>query len=123
MAGSVFGSYLKKLRMAKGQTLRDFCLAHGFDPGNYSKLERGILPPPQRTDLLEKYAQALGIVQGSDEWIEVFDLAAAARGEIPHDLLSDEKLLEKLPVLFRTLRGNRVSPDKLDTLINIVRKG
>lgn len=116
-----FGKLLKKLRIEKGLTLREFCQAHGFDPGNYSRLERGLFAPPHKEELLEKYATALGLKRGSDEWLEFFDLAAASRGEIPKDLLSDEELLEKLPALFRTLRGSALSPDDLDRLIEKMR--
>jgi transcriptional regulator with XRE-family HTH domain len=117
-----FGKYIKGLRTRQRITLRDFCLQHGLDPGNYSRLERGRFPAPQKQEILEKYAIALGLTRGSDEWVEFFDIAAASRGEIPADLLNDEQLMEKLPVLFRTLRGNPVSADTLDKLIEIVRK-
>jgi transcriptional regulator with XRE-family HTH domain len=120
--GTTFGKLLKKLRMAKGLTLREFCQAHRLDPGNYSRLERGLFPAPQRENLLEKYATALGITRGSDEWLEFFDVAAASRGEIPKDLLSDAEVVEKLPVIFRTLRGKAITPDKLDDLVNKVRR-
>jgi transcriptional regulator with XRE-family HTH domain len=119
---NAFGNLMKKLRVDKGITLRDFCQAKGFDPGNYSRLERGLFAPPQKEALLEKYATALGLTRGSDEWLEFFDLAAAARGEIPKDLLSDEEIVGKLPVMFRTLRGSAVSPEKLDELINKIRR-
>jgi transcriptional regulator with XRE-family HTH domain len=122
MPTSAFGILMKSLRQKTGKTMRDFCLEHKFDPGNYSRLERGMFPPPQREDLLEKYATAFGLVRGSDEWIEFFDVAAAGRGELPRDLLDDDELLEKLPVLFRTLRGSQVSPEKLDELIEKIRK-
>lgn len=117
-----FGNLMKKLRMQKGYTLREFCNAHGFDPGNYSRLERGLFPPPQKEELLVKYAIALGLSRGSDDWLEFFDLAAAGRGEIPKDLLSDEEVLGKLPAVFRTLRGRQVSAEKLDDLIDKVRR-
>ncbi len=117
-----FGNLMKKLRVAKGVTLREFCQANGFDPGNYSRLERGLFPPPQKEVLLEKYATALGLTRGADEWLEFFDLAAATRGEIPKDLLSDDELVGKLPVVFRTLRGSALSPEKLDDLIEKVRR-
>jgi transcriptional regulator with XRE-family HTH domain len=113
---------MKKLRMERGLTLREFCNAHGFDPGNYSRLERGLFPPPSREELLEKYAIALGLTRGSDAWLEFFDLAAACRGEIPSDILSDEELLGKLPVVFRTLRGSPVPIAKLDKLVEKIRK-
>ena len=101
--------------------MRDFCLENGIDPGNYSRLERGMFPPPQKEELLERYAVALGLARGSDEWIEFFDTAAACRGQLPRDLCEDE-LLEKLPVLFRTLRGSPVPSGDLDELIKKIRK-
>ena len=121
MAANSFGKLLKSLRQRTGKTMRDFCLEHKFDPGNFSRLERGMFPPPQREDLLERYAVALGLQRGSDDWIDFFDTAAACRGELPRDLLDDE-LLEKLPILFRTLRGSPVPRDKLDELVEKIRK-
>lgn len=44
----LFGDFFKEKRIQKGFTLRGFCKAHGLDPGNISKLERGMLPPPSR---------------------------------------------------------------------------
>lgn len=122
MANTKFGELLKRLRIGRGVTLREFCQQNGFDAGNYSRLERGLFPPPQKEELLEKYALALGLERGSDEWLELFDLAAASRGQLPKDLLADEELLEKLPAIFRTLRGREVPPDKLDALIDDVRR-
>jgi len=122
MGENAFGLYIKELRLSQGITLRAFCQEHGFDPGNHSRLERGLLPPPQKEEMLLNYAAALGLRPDSDEWMEFYDLAAAARGEIPKDLLSDEELLAKLPVLYRTLRGAQVPADKLDELIDKVRR-
>ena len=120
---SRFSTKLKELRLESGRSLREFCLANGIDPGNYSKLERGLFPPPEKHDLLEKYATALGLKPGSDQWLELFDLAAAERGVIPKDLLSDEELVEKLPLLFRTMRGTPLSPEQLDSFAEHVRRG
>ena len=120
---SRFSSKIKELRTRSGRTLREFCLANGFDPGNYSKLERGLFPPPESHELLEKYATALGLKSGSDEWLELFDLAAAERGMIPKDLLSDEELVEKLPLLFRTMRGTPLSPEQLSDFAEHIRRG
>jgi transcriptional regulator with XRE-family HTH domain len=120
---SVLGNWMKARRQSLGLTLRAFCNAHGLDPGNYSKLERGLLPPPQDEGRLAEYAQALGLRPGSDAWQEFFDRAAAARGELPKDLLADEEVAEKLPLLFRTLRGTPMPPDKLDDLAERIRRG
>jgi transcriptional regulator with XRE-family HTH domain len=117
-----FGTLLKKRRLEKGQTLREFCLEHGFDPSNYSRMERGLFPPPQSRELLEKYAAALGLKPGTDGWMELFDIAAAQRGEVPADLMSNAEVVDKLPVLFRTMRGKQVSPEMLDKLVEMIRR-
>jgi len=120
---NAFGDFIKRARAKKGETLRDFCVKHGFDPGNFSRMERGMSPPPQREELLEKYAAALGFKRNTDDWIEFFDLAAATHGQLPKDLLTEDELIGKLPVLFRTLRGSKVPTEKLDDLIEMIRKG
>lgn len=117
-----FGTLLKKHRLASGKTLREFCLEHGIDPGNYSRLERGLFPPPQSHELIGKYAHALGLASGSDDWLEFFDTAAVDRGQIPADLMSDADVVEKLPVLFRTMRAKQVSGDNLDDLVDKIRR-
>lgn len=121
--GTAFGEYFAELRRRyTGKSLRQFCSDHGFDPGNISKMERGKLPPPQSSEILERYASALGLEEGSDGWYEFFDRAAASRGEIPPDLLNDADLVQSLPILFRTLRGSRVSDEQLSRLAEILRK-
>jgi transcriptional regulator with XRE-family HTH domain len=114
--------YFKELRTRKGWTLRAFCEAHGYDPGNISRLERGVFVPPESPEKLREYAKALALKEGSGEWVEFFDRAAAARGRFPADLQADEKLLGRLPVLFRTLRGRKVTPEKLDQLAELIRR-
>jgi hypothetical protein len=116
-AGRTFGAMVKTKRIATGKTLRQFCQEHGLDPGNMSKLERGLLPAPSAREKLEEYAKYLGLKKGSDEWFEFFDLAAAEAGRIPEDL-TDEAVLRRLPVLFRTLRDEKVSEEQLDRLID-----
>ncbi|MCH8042102.1 MAG: helix-turn-helix transcriptional regulator [Planctomycetes bacterium] len=122
MAENIFGRTLKAHRKKLGLTLREFCLKNDIDPGNYSRLERGRASPPQGQQLLEKYAVALEIQRDTDAWIEFFDAAAAARGEFPKDLLSDEELIDKLPALFRTLRGHPFPSEKLDELLEMIRR-
>ena len=117
-----FGEFFKRRRIALGETLRQFCHKNGLDPGNISRLERGLLPPPQGREVLASYAKHLKLKKGSDEWYEFFDLAAAGAGRIPPSILDDEELVEKLPILFRTLRGQRVSDEQLDELVRKIRK-
>ena len=118
---STFGSYFNELRTRKGWSLRRFCEANGYDPGNISRLERGVFPPPESPQKMREYAKALALKEGTEEWIEFFDRAAAARGQLPADLRADEKLVGRLPLLFRTLRGRKVTPENLDQLVEMIR--
>ncbi len=119
---STFGSYFKELRTRKGWSLRRFCEANGYDPGNISRLERGVFPPPESPQKMREYAKALALKVGTEEWIEFFDRAAAARGQLPADLQADEKLVGRLPLLFRTLRGRKARAANLDQLVEIIRR-
>ncbi len=114
-----FGQYFKDLRVKQGLTLRQFCLSNGFDPGNISKLERGILTPHSK-DKLSEYATALGLKEGSDAWIEFFDLAAVAGGMLSH--ITSEALIKRVPLLFRTLDNKDLDESKLDKLIELIKK-
>jgi transcriptional regulator with XRE-family HTH domain len=122
MSKKTFGGFFKELRIKRRMTLRQFCQEYGFDPGNMSKLERGLLPPPHSDQKLTQYAKALGLKKGTADWYTLFDLAAAERGKVPSDMLQDDALVSKLPVLFRTLRGQKVSEKKLNELIEKIKR-
>ncbi|MEX1027554.1 MAG: transcriptional regulator [Candidatus Paceibacterota bacterium] len=118
-----FGELLKEFRLAKGLSLREFCSQNGFDAGNYSKLERGRFPAPDSDERVEVYAAALGLKEGGDEWFSLFDAAAAERGRLPSDLLSDDETIDKLPALFRTIRNEQQSGGiDLDALVERIRR-
>jgi transcriptional regulator with XRE-family HTH domain len=117
-----FGAFFKACRLEARKGLRQFCVGNDFDPGNISRMERGVMPPPQSQALLTKYARALGIREGSDEWYTFFDLAAADKGLIPPDLLNDEEVLAQLPMVFRTMRNRKPDAKTLDALIELLRR-
>lgn len=117
----VFGPYLKELRMARRMTLRGFCRRANADPGNVSRMERGVLPPPQDRDILERYAKALELQEGSDEWYRFFDYAAADWGIVPLDIMEDEEVVKVLPVLFRTLRREKPSVADMNRWAELLR--
>lgn len=119
--GSVFGEFFKEMRLKTGMSLRQFCIEHGLDAGNISRIERGVAAPPQSREKLEEYAGYLGIEEDSDDWYNFFDYAAAAAGRIPQDVMSDEELVKKLPVVFRTLRGQKLSAEQLRELAESIR--
>jgi len=116
-----FGDLVKQYRIGSGKTLREFCLEQSFDAGNYSRLERGLYPPPQSREKLEEYAEAFGLAEGSDEWIEFFDFASASRGEFPPDLMTDRELIKKIPLRFQAMRVKNI--DKLIEQIDKERTG
>jgi hypothetical protein len=47
-----FGACLKRVRLKNNTTLRAACKATGWDPGNWSKMERGLLAPPASSKAL-----------------------------------------------------------------------
>jgi len=116
---TTFGGYFKEKRIALGKTLREFCREHNIDHGNISKLERDRLSPPQNKEILDKYASYLKL---NDEEKEIFiELAQIGNKQIP-EYLSDSETLAKLPVFFRTLKGNEIDEDKFQTLIEMIKK-
>ena len=119
---ATFGPYLKQLRLEKRITLREFCRLAIADPGNISKLERGMIPPPKDRSILERYAKALELQDGSDESYNFFDYAAADAGLLPRDIMEDEEVVKVLPVLFRILRNEKPTEEDLDRLVEKLRR-
>jgi transcriptional regulator with XRE-family HTH domain len=78
-AKTQFGAFFRAKRNALGLNLREFCRRNGLDPGNVSRLERGLVPPPKSREILESYAQALKL--GPDDW-QTFE-ALAVQESIP----------------------------------------
>lgn len=116
-----FGAFFKAKRMATGKTLREFCLHYDLDAGNTSRIERGRCHPPKNRAILERYAGQLGLQAETDDWSEFFNLAAAANRVIPHECLTDEEVVAKLPLLFRRLSGRKVNDEDLDSLVELIR--
>lgn len=117
-----FGASFKALRVRQGKTLRQFCRENGFDAGNTSRLERDRMDAPQSPEVLARYACALGLQPGSDDWHTFHDLAALSAGRIPADLQSDAEVLRRLPLVFSALRGQQRDPDQLDRLIELIQR-
>lgn len=115
-----FGAFINKARLNSGLTLREFCRRVNVDPGNWSKIERGKLPPPKSKRVLGEIAAVLRFPENSDDWHALFDLASISF--IPPELMDDRSVVEKLPVFFRTLRGDRPAQEELEKLIDKIRK-
>jgi len=119
----VFGEFIKERRIKKGISLREFCKRLEIDASNWSKVERSLLAPPQDEEKLKKIAQALDIKFGSPIWSEMKDKANIDAGIIPEDILSDEKVLDSLPIFFRTIRSEKPTPEDLGKLIDMIKRG
>jgi len=115
---TTFSNFIRTKRIAAGLTLREFCRLSGFDASNWSKVERGLLTPPQSKKILNEIATTLKIKEGSQEYKEIIDLAALS--SIPEDLIESE-ILEQLPVFFRTVRGENPTEEELKTLLNKIK--
>ena len=116
-----FAAFFQALRKENRITLRAFCELADDDPGNISRMERRAIPPPQDREILCRYAKALNLRDGSDEWYLFFDLAAADRGIIPQDIMDDAELVKELPAFFRTLRGQRPTETEMRKVVEKIR--
>ena len=121
MSKGPFALLLQSLRHQQQLPLRRFCERFGLDPGTYSKMERGLRPPPKSRQAQDKLAQQLGLEEDSEAWRTFMDAAAASAGQVPQDLLDDEALAAKLPVLFRTIRGEKLTEEQLDMVAELMR--
>jgi len=121
--GDQFGPFARQIRVQLGETLRQFCARVSLDPAYVSRVERGLLAPPQDQEKLEYYAASLGLARDTDDWQNFMDLAATAAGRLPQDALENEQLMACLPAFLRTMRGQRVDDEDLDQLVEMIRKG
>lgn len=116
----LFGDFVKNRRKELNLTLRSFCLEVGVDPGNFSKIERGILPPPKDRETLEKWAKVLQLEE-PEKSREFHDLAAIGKGRIPEDVMSDRELAQALPLIFRTIRGDKITDEQFEKMKKLVK--
>lgn len=116
----MFSDTVKSLRLEKRLTLRDFCEQAGFDASNWSKVERGINPPPGDLETLERLADFFSLAGARK--LAFMDEAALQRREIPPDVADNEILQRALPAFFRAARGHELSEAELKDLAGEIRK-
>ena len=117
----MFGEFVREKRIQQGLTLREFCKILNFDPSNWSKIEREKAQPPQSRDMLDKIADLLNLAAGSQDRLKFYDLASLQGGRIPGDILNDKELVENLPLVFRTIRGEKPSRQEMEKLIDLIK--
>lgn len=116
-----FGDLVREHRRQVGMTLRAFAADAGLDPAYVSRIERGVIPPPQDEAKVALIARTLGLSEGSQQWTEFADAAALDAGRLPPDVANDAALLDKMPLLFRTARGQKLDRDELARLFDFLK--
>lgn len=117
---TTFGEFIRERRLALDLSLRAFCDSFGEDPSNWSKMERGLLLPPAAKERLSQIAERLNITTEEDLQ-RFFDLSDMARQRIPDDIAANEEWMAKLPVVFRTVRGEVPTEESLLDLANLLK--
>jgi|GEM_PF-504982 len=121
MTNQTFGDYVRKERLDRNMSLRQFAKDCGFQPSNYCHVENGTLNPTPVQ--VEKIATVFGFEEGSDSYRKLLDLAAKARKGVASDL---QKLIESdklIPALLRTVEDENVSPEDLRKIIEGIKSG
>ncbi|GAG32936.1 unnamed protein product [marine sediment metagenome] len=116
-----FGSMLRERRKVLRLGLREFALRAEVDAGNLSKIERGKLNPPQTRDALDRICFALEYDPASQEAELLRDRAAAENGRLSEEILADEEIMSRMPVLLRTVHNKQLSAEQLDRLIEMIK--
>jgi transcriptional regulator with XRE-family HTH domain len=116
----MFHETIKDLRLKRKLTLRDFCEQVSLDPSNWSKVERGVNPPPNDVVLLERLADFFKL--SGTEKLSLMDSAALQRRELPPDIADNAVLQRALPAFFRAARGHELTEAELKNLVDDIRK-
>jgi len=116
-----FGELLKNFRIERNFSLREICKLADYDPSNWSKIERGKMPPPADKNTLLKWAKILGLSPDKKELNDFLDCAAIAQGIIPEDILSDADTVKLLPAFFRTIRDEKPTKKEIEELFKLIK--
>ncbi len=121
---TTFGGRMKALRLGLGESLRAFARRCGYDAAYLSRIERGLVAPPQDGgsygNSLRRLLFGLGLRLREPAWQEMVDLAAVAAGRVPPDYENDASLVAKLPLLFAA--GRKYSRKELLALAKKIRR-
>ena len=111
------GLIVKEKRNKREMTLRRFCEKANLDPSNWSKIERGLIEAPKSRKALDEIADILDM--NSEERQEILDLAIIE--SIPKDIKPNQRVLDALPVFFRTARELKPSEEEIRNLIELLK--
>jgi transcriptional regulator with XRE-family HTH domain len=111
-----FHQFVQEKRMERELSLRQFCKLAALDPSNWSKIERGLTKQGQSPEILDRISKVLELNDKERETLR--DLAVI--DSIPTELLPEEKVVESLPIFFRTVRGDKPSQEDLKQLLKLI---
>ncbi len=112
-----FHQFVQEKRMERELSLRQFCKSAALDPSNWSKIERGLVKHGQSPEILDRISNVLEL--SKKERDTLIDLAVI--DAMPTEMLTDsKKLVEALPIFFRTVRGEKPSEDELRLLNQMI---
>jgi len=122
MVVGLFGQLVKNRRAHLELGLREFCEELGYDPSNWSKIERALFPPPSDRKLLERVATVLGMDNDPQQCQELYDAADLDRNQIPKDISEDAHIMSMLPAFMRTIRETKPTSEEIDELMKLLRE-
>jgi transcriptional regulator with XRE-family HTH domain len=114
-----FGEILKSLRIKNDLSIREACKLTGYDPSNWSKIERGLISPPAGEKILSGWGKLFKVKKTNLR--QFIDEAQVAQGIIPDDILQKQEMVQLMPAFFRTLRNKKPSKEEIDNLINLIK--
>ncbi|KKR14719.1 MAG: Helix-turn-helix domain protein [Candidatus Falkowbacteria bacterium GW2011_GWA2_39_24] len=114
-----FGEMMKALRINSQMGIREVCKLTGYDPSNWSKIERGLISPPADRKVLANWGKILKVKK--DDLNQFIDEAQIAQGIIPDDMIDKREMLELMPAFFRTVRNRKPSKEEIDRLIKLIK--
>ena len=86
----LFATNLRRIRHHRGISQEELAHLAAIDRAHVSKVERGVLPPPDDQKILQKWAAQLGLKEGTQEWQTFFELARGQQRARPEKRLVSE---------------------------------
>ena len=119
-----FGAFIKERRLKIGRTARDIAAESGIKPSNLSRMEHGLLKPPQGMRLRD-LAAALDLDAPKEVFAKFCDLAAetAEAGVIPLDIREIISDNEAAPLLLRSIGGHKLTQKDINAIVALVHAG
>jgi len=118
----IFGDFIKSRRRKHRITLREFCERTRTNSSFFSKLERGLAPPPEDQRQLNEWADVLKLEEDSPKREMFFKLAKMSYEPVDHPAVTDDKELAKvMPLLVYDSEGKPLNDSQLDKLKELVR--